>query len=277
MSRYEDYAAVSAVYDETRAPIGAEILCRCLDTAAAPLSEIHLLDAGCGTGAYSQAMLSRIGRIDAVDLNDGMLAVARGKLADDETAGRVAFHQAGIDALPFADETFDAAMINQVLHHLEDGADPSFPAHGAVIAEMARVLRPGGVLVVNICTHQQLSEGYWYYDLVPQAREACIRRHVPAERLQAMLADAGFQPRAPEAALDAVMQGEAYFDPTGPLSESWRKGDSFWALATEEQVIQAETVVRDMQAAGTLEDWFRKRDERREGVGQFTFFPAVRT
>lgn len=277
MSRYEDYAAVSAVYDETRAPIGAGILCRCLDTAATPLSEIRLLDAGCGTGAYSQAMLPRVGRIDAVDLNDGMLAVARAKLANDEAVGRIAFHKAGIDALPFADETFDAAMINQVLHHLEDGADPSFPAHGAVIAEMRRVLRPGGVLVINICTHEQLSEGYWYYDLVPQAREACIRCHVPTERLMAMLTTAGFQLCAPEAALDTVMQGEAYFDPMGPLSESWRKGDSFWALATDDQVTQAETAVRDMQAAGTLEEWFRKRDERRKGVGQFTFFSALRT
>jgi SAM-dependent methyltransferase len=167
-------------------------------------------------------------------------------------------------------------MINQVLHHIEDGADPSFPAHGAVIQEMCRVLRPGGVLVINICTHEQLSEGYWYYDLVPQAREACIRRHVPSERLLALLTTAGFQPRSPESSLDTVMQGEAYFDPTGPLSESWRKGDSFWALATDEQVTQAETAVRDMQAAGTLEDWFRKRDDRRKGVGQFTFFSAVK-
>jgi len=276
MSRYEDYAAVSAVYDETRAPIGADILCHCLGAAATPLSEIHLLDAGCGTGAYSQAMLPRVRGIDAVDLNNGMLAVARAKLVDDEAAGRIAFHQGSINALPFADETFDAAMINQVLHHIEDGADPSFPAHATVIAEMHRVLRPGGVLVVNICTHEQLREGYWYYDLVPQAREACIRCHVPAERLQAMLSEAGFLLRDPEAVLDTVMQGEAYFDPTGPLREDWRKGDSFWALANEQQIAQAETQLRDMQAAGTLDAWFRKRDDRRKGVGQFTFFSAVK-
>jgi ubiquinone/menaquinone biosynthesis C-methylase UbiE len=257
-------------------PIGTDILRRCLGQSATPLSEIRLLDAGCGTGAYSRAMLPRVSHIDAVDLNEGMLAVARSKLAGDEAAGRIAFHQGSIDALPFEGETFDAAMINQVLHHIEDGADPSFPAHEAVIVEMHRVLRPGGVLVINMCTREQLSGGYWYYDLVPRAREACIRCHVSTERLQAILTAAGFQPRAPEAALDAVMQGEAYFDMTGPLKESWRKGDSFWALATDAQIAQAEAQVRDMQAAGTLEAWFHERDERRRGVGQFTFFSAVR-
>jgi len=138
------------------------------------------------------------------------------------------------------------------------------------------VLRPGGVLVVNICTHEQLRDGYWYYDLAPQAREACIRRHVPGARLMAMMAAKGLHPNPPAPVLDAVMQGEAYFDPTGPLRADWRKGDSFWALATGEQVAQAEALVRDMQAAGTLDAWFRERDARRVGVGQFTFFSAVR-
>ena len=276
MSRYEDYAAVSKSYDGTRVPIGKAVLLDCLGAAGKPLSEIRLLDAGCGTGAYSQALLPHVAHIDAVDLNEGMLAVARAKLGAEEAAGRIAFHQGSIDALPFEGASFDAAMINQVLHHLEDGEDPTFPMHQAVIAEMARVLRPGGVLVVNICTHEQLRDGYWYYDLVPQAREACIRRHVPPARLLAMMAAKGLHPNPPAPVLDAVMQGEAYFDPTGPLRADWRKGDSFWALATGEQVAQAEALVREMQAAGTLDAWFRERDARRAGVGQFTFFSAVR-
>lgn len=276
MSRYEDYTTVSKCYDETREPIGTDILLGCLAAAATPISDMRLLDAGCGTGAYAQSLVEHVRHIDAVDLNDGMLAVARAKLAGEVEEGRIAFHRAGIDALPFADESFDAAMINQVLHHLEDGADPAFPAHEAVIAEMHRVLRPGGMLVVNICTHEQLRAGYWYYDLVPEAREACIQRHISLERLMAMMVEAGFRASPPKPALDGVMQGEAYFDPTGPLREDWRKGDSFWALATAEQVARAKAQIREMQDAGTLDAWFRERDERRERVGQFTFLSAVR-
>ncbi len=276
MSRYEDYHAVSEAYDETRSPIGTEILLTCLATADRPLPELRLLDAGCGTGAYSRAMIAHVGRIEAVDLNEGMLSVARAKLAQEQAAGRIALHRASIDALPFGDESFDAAMINQVLHHLEDGSDPTFPGHARVIAEMQRVLRPGGVLVINMCTHRQLGDGFWYYDLVPEAREACVRRHIPVETLETILVDAGFELRATQVPLDAVMQGDAYFDMTGPLKESWRKGDSFWALAPPDQIAAAEARVRELQAAGALEAWFQERDERRKGVGQFTFFAAVR-
>jgi len=276
MSRYEDYGAVSQAYDETRVAIGVDILCAFLAMSGRPLRKSRLLDAGCGSGAYAVAMLSHVGRIDAVDLNEGMLSVARRKLAREEADGRIAFHRAGIDALPFGAGSFDGAMINQVLHHLEDGDDPSFPVHRAVLSEMHRVLRPGGVLAINMCTHTQLRDGYWYYDLVPAARDACIRRHIPAEHLVVLLAETGFEFRGSKAPLDAVMQGAAYFDATGPLRGSWRKGDSFWALATQGEVAAAEARVRGMQAAGTLDAWFRERDARREGVGQFTFFAAVR-
>jgi len=276
MSRYEDYTAVARDYDGTRVAIGVDILRDFLSAAPVPLRDARLLDAGCGSGAYAEAMLPHVRHIDAVDLNDGMLSMARAKLEHEEAAGRIAFHCAGIETLPFDSGTFDAAMINQVLHHLEDGTDGAWPAHAAVMAEMHRVLRPGGVLVVNMCTHTQLRNGYWYYELVPEARAACIRRHIPTANFREMLDKAGFAFHGSEVPHDAVMQGGAYFDAAGPLREAWRKGDSFWALATAEQIARAEARIRDMQAAGTLEAWFRERDARRVGVGQFTFFAAVR-
>ena len=276
MSTYEDYSEVSKVYDETRVPIGVEILLGCLTAAGGRLADLHLLDAGCGSGAYSRAVVGHVGHIDAVDLNEGMLSVARAKLAEEETQGRIAFHHASIDALPFADATLDAAMINQVLHHLETGEDESYPGHARVIAEVHRVLRPGGALVVNMVTREQNRDGFWYYDLVPQAREAAIALVPSSERLEAMLTDAGFEFRGRHVPLDAVMLGAANFDPAGPLDERWRKGDSIWALAGANAVAEAAARVLEMQAAGTLEAWYRERDNRRHGVGQFTFFLAVK-
>jgi ubiquinone/menaquinone biosynthesis C-methylase UbiE len=276
MSTYEDYIEVSKVYDETRVPIGVEILLGCLTAAGGKLSDLRLLDAGCGSGAYSRAVVGHVGQIDAVDLNEGMLSVARAKLAEEEGRGRIAFHHASVDALPLEDGTLDAAMINQVLHHLETGEDDSHPGHARVIAEMHRVLRPGGALVVNMATHEQLRGGFWYYDLVPQARAAAIALVPSTERLEAMLTEAGFDFRGRHVPLDDVMLGAANFDPEGPLDERWRKSDSIWALAGARGVAEAEARVREMQAAGTLETWFRERDKRRHGVGQFTFFLAVK-
>src|SRR5215212_271244 len=120
MSSYENYTQTSKNYDKTREPVGTEITVGCFAHAPAPLDRAVVLDAGCGTGNYARAMLNYVDRIAAVDLNPGMLQVAERKLAGPKAEGRVSFHRARIDELPFEDAVFDGVMINQVLHHLED-------------------------------------------------------------------------------------------------------------------------------------------------------------
>ena len=149
MSSYENYTQKSRNYDKTREPVGTEISVGCFAHAPVPLDRAEILDAGCGTGNYSRAMLDYVGRIEAVDMNPGMLEVAAQKLAGKRDEGRISFHSARIDELPFEDEHFDGVMINQVLHHLPDEAAKDFPAHRRVFAEFARVLKPGGVLTVK--------------------------------------------------------------------------------------------------------------------------------
>jgi malonyl-CoA O-methyltransferase len=73
-----------------------------------PLNRTVILDAGCGTGNYSQAMFGYVGRIEAVDLNPGMLEVASRKLAQASAEERISFHSGAIDDLPFRDATFGA-------------------------------------------------------------------------------------------------------------------------------------------------------------------------
>ena len=127
MRTYECYDETSADYDTTRAAVGAEIVAGAMDCSARAASELRLLDVGCGSGNFSAALVDRVGRIDAIDMSDGMLGKARQKLAAAETAGRIAFHQGDIRSLPFRDATFDAAMVNQVLHHLESGHGGRLP------------------------------------------------------------------------------------------------------------------------------------------------------
>ena len=116
MSSYEDYTRKSANYDKTREPVGTEILVGCFAHAPVPLDRTVVLDAGCGTGSYSDALLGYVGPIEAVDLNPGMLEVAARKLA--WAGDRISFHSTRIDELPFEDASLDGVMINQVLHHL---------------------------------------------------------------------------------------------------------------------------------------------------------------
>jgi SAM-dependent methyltransferase len=235
-----------------------------------------VLDAGCGTGNYARALLGQVARIEAVDLSAGMLAVASAKLADGVAAGRVALHQAAIDALPQGDGAVDGVMVNQVLHHLTDDPAAGWPRHRRVLAEFARVLRPGGVLVINACSHAQIEQGFWPYHLIRQARREILRRLMPLDRLETLLRECGLAPRGRFVPTDALMQGHDYLDPCGPLRAEWRAGDSIWALADEETLAAVETKLRDLDARHLLAGYVAEHDAMRPHIGQVTFLYGLK-
>ena len=104
-----------------------------------------LIDIGTGTGRMLELLGPRVGRAVGVDSSREMLAVARARLG---TAGlrNCQVRQADMYQLPLPDASFDLAVIHQVLHYAEDPAE--------VLAEAARVLRPGGrLLVVDFARH----------------------------------------------------------------------------------------------------------------------------
>jgi SAM-dependent methyltransferase len=104
-----------------------------------------LLDIGTGTGRMVELLGPRVQRVVGVDLSREMLAVARVNL---ERAGvrHGSVRQADMYQLPFPSASFDAAVIHQVLHYAEQPE--------RAIGEAARVLRPGGrLLVVDFLPH----------------------------------------------------------------------------------------------------------------------------
>jgi SAM-dependent methyltransferase len=110
----------------------------------------HILDAGCGNGRYSLYLLRTAdpdATLTAFDLSEKMLERARRRLRSD----RVTFAAADLTKLPYPDAAFDAAVCGWVLEHLPD------PRPG--LRELARVLRPGGKLLL-MCTEDTFT-GAW--------------------------------------------------------------------------------------------------------------------
>jgi SAM-dependent methyltransferase len=277
MSSYAPYERDAADYDRTRWPTGLEIITGCLSMTGMPLARMTLLDAGCGTGNYARALIDRVARIEAVDLSAEMIEVAQAKLADAIAAGRAALHRAPIDALPLDDASVDGAMVNQVLHHLRDDPAAGWPAHRRVFGELARVLRPGSVLVINTCSHAQTMGGHWAYHLIPRARAAILDRLMPLDAIEAALRELGLQPRGRFVPADAVLQGKDYFDPRGPLRAAWRAGDSIWALVEEAEIAALENLLRGLDGRDELDSYFKAYDARRPDIGQITILYAVRS
>jgi ubiquinone/menaquinone biosynthesis C-methylase UbiE len=105
-----------------------------------------LLDLGTGTGRMLELFGAEIERGVGVDLNPEMLAGARANL---ERAGlkNCTVRQGDIYNLVLGRETFDVVILHQVLHFLDDGE--------RAIAEAARLLRPGGrLLVIDFAPHE---------------------------------------------------------------------------------------------------------------------------
>jgi SAM-dependent methyltransferase len=98
----------------------------------------RILDAGCGSGPLFAALRDRGAIMTGFDSSAGMLELARRRLGDDADL-QVA--ELG-SPLPFPDDTFDDAIASLVLHYLQDW--------GPALAELRRVLKPGGRLIVSV-------------------------------------------------------------------------------------------------------------------------------
>jgi ubiquinone/menaquinone biosynthesis C-methylase UbiE len=138
----------------------------------------RLLDVGCGSGAAVRAAASSVDRVVGVDLSEGMIARAR------ELAGATAnveFSVADAEALPFEDATFTALLCTTSFHH--------YPNPERAVAEMARVLTPGGRIVIADMVSDRL-----IMRAVDQMLRRTQRSHVGCQRsngLASLLTGAG--------------------------------------------------------------------------------------
>jgi SAM-dependent methyltransferase len=143
------------------------LVARAVDGVAAP----RLLDCGCGTGT-NLAMLGRFGRVSGFDLSWRGLTFAAAR-------GRRGIAQGSIGAMPFQDASVDVVTSFDVFQCLP----PAVESHA--IAEMARVLKPGGRMVLTVAAFEFLRGEHSVL-----AEE--VRRYTPAG-LRRLVESAGFE------------------------------------------------------------------------------------
>jgi SAM-dependent methyltransferase len=142
--KQDEYAAMYAVEDEHWWYVGMRRVADAMLERRfnGQRGSLHILDAGCGTGGNS-AHLRAYGTVTGIDYSAEALAFAR------ERPG-LRLARASVETLPFADASFDLILSNDVLCHLGVASDVT------ALQEFARVLRPGGVLFLQLPAYQWL-------------------------------------------------------------------------------------------------------------------------
>jgi ubiquinone/menaquinone biosynthesis C-methylase UbiE len=108
--------------------------------AAQPQGNEQVLDAGCGTGHTALTFAPHVAQVTAVDFSVNMLQQGE-LLAAERGLTNIKFQRADVEQLPFADQTFDLVVSRYSAHH--------WPHPQRALREFARVLRPGGRLVLS--------------------------------------------------------------------------------------------------------------------------------
>lgn len=141
--------SAAEIYDEFFVPALFRAWAEPVVDAAQVAPGQRVLDVACGTGVLTRAVYQRVqpdGAVIGVDINEGMLSVARQK------APAIDFRKGNAQALPLEDTQFDAVVCQFGLMFFTDRVQ--------AIQEMMRVLRPGGRLAVAVWDAVENIEGY---------------------------------------------------------------------------------------------------------------------
>lgn len=135
----EYFETVAGEWDVIRSGLFPDALRETVREAAEVAPGQRVVDVGSGTGFLTEGLLAHGARVVAVDPAQGMLDALAAKLGE-EAGDRLELHLGEAERLPLPDRSVDRVVANMVLHHVEDPP--------AALLEAARVLRPGGRIVL---------------------------------------------------------------------------------------------------------------------------------
>lgn len=236
-----DYNQVSQVYDTSRVANAETIgkLIRLLQISG----DSVVLDMGCGTGNYTDAMRQVAKSVIGIDLSVGMLKQARLKFTD------LSLIYGDVTNMPFKPESFDGAFAVQVLHHVKEKE--------LFLAETRRVLRKGASTAIHSCSHQQM-RAFWFYHYFPKGLEVDLARMPDSKEIVLLLSGVGFSNIGVETCYhDVVVADES---PERYLDRNYRDSISTFAFLSEEDIqLGCEKIRKDI-ASGAVENVVRESE-----------------
>jgi SAM-dependent methyltransferase len=162
----------------------------------------QVLDAGCGTGGLIKALQAAGPHWQITGLDFSPTAC---RLAQERTGAKIV--QGSITALPFPDETFNIVVSADVISQVEDGSQ--------AIGEFARVLKSGGMVVLNVAAYQWM---WSYHDITCETKHRFRR-----SELLRLLEGAGLSPRLSSYAnmliFPLIFARRKLFPPAHPTSD----------------------------------------------------------
>ena len=205
----------------------------------APANGLRWVDVGCGNGAFTELLMQRHApaEVQGVDPSEGQLAYARKRPG---AAGAV-FHQGGAEALPFEADRFDAAVMALVLFFVPD------PPKG--VAEMARVVRPGGLVAAYLW--DMPGGGFPFHPIQEEVRRLGITPPLPTSP-QVSNVDA----------LRAVWQGaglEGIETRVIDVQRTYPSFENFWDTTMKTGSLVETVKSLSPEALATLQDRVRQR------------------
>ncbi len=143
---------------------------------------LKVLDVGCGTGLFAARIRESLpgAKVWGVDLVAGMLT--KGAERWKRLAGNVTPVQGDSERLPFSNGSFDVVTCANSFHH--------YPHQDRAIAEMRRVLRPGGSLI-PVAGDRDALHGWFIYDVCVASVEGAVH-HASRARVRSLMEQAGF-------------------------------------------------------------------------------------
>jgi demethylmenaquinone methyltransferase/2-methoxy-6-polyprenyl-1,4-benzoquinol methylase len=145
------FAPLGTTYDRVGATLsfGQDPRWRRALVARVPNDGGHVLDVATGTGLVAERLLARGHRVTGLDQSPDMLAQARRRFG-----ARVELVEASATEIPFPDAAFDHLTFTYLLRYVDDP--------GAALAELARVVRPGGAIVnLEFCVPRGVWRPLW--------------------------------------------------------------------------------------------------------------------